>query len=227
MDFRDIYARHADTYDRLVSAEDASGHLLPAIEAIVPLRDKQVLEVGVGTGRITRLMLRAGARVRGFERAEAMLAIASSSLGNHPNCTLAIADAERLPVADAWADVAIAGWVFGHFRYWMPANWRSSIGRALDEMQRALVPGGTIIIIETLGTGSETPNAPSEELAEYYAWLEGDHGFARTSIRTDYRFESAEQAYELMSAFFGPERAERVRTFGADVPECSGLWWRR
>jgi ubiquinone/menaquinone biosynthesis C-methylase UbiE len=225
--FHEIYERHADIYDRLVSAEDSGGHLLPAIEAIAPLREKQVLEVGVGTGRVTRLMLRAGARVRGFDRAEAMLAVALGSLGNDPNCTLAIADAEQLPVDDAWADVAIAAWVFGHFRHWMPENWRSSIGRALGEMQRALKPGGTLIVIETLGTGSETPNAPSEELAEYYSWLEHEHGLSRTSIRTDYRFESAEQAHELVSAFFGPEKAERTRAFGADIPECTGLWWRQ
>ena len=71
------------------------------------------------------------------------------------------ADARALPVGDYWADIAIAGWVFGHFREWMPDNWQAQVSRALGEMRRALRPGGALIVIETLGTGRENrPHRP-------------------------------------------------------------------
>jgi hypothetical protein len=109
----------------------------------------------------------------------------------------------------------------------MPASWKASIGRAIDEMERCIVPNGTLVIIETLGTGSTTPRPPSDALAEYYAWLE-TRGFVRTAIRTDYRFPNVDAAAEATGAFFGKDMAERVRREGwATIPECTGIWSKR
>src|SRR5262245_18125826 len=55
-DHREIYDRHADAYDELVSAEDCDGKLLRALQASRPLNGTQALEVGVGTGRVTRIL---------------------------------------------------------------------------------------------------------------------------------------------------------------------------
>jgi hypothetical protein len=93
-------------------------------------------------------------------------------------------------------------------------------------MRRVLRPGGTAIILETLGTGRETPHPPSEALAAYYAMLETDYGFASTWIRTDYRFESQAEAEELTGFFFGAASATTTTEEGyAIVPECTGIWW--
>ena len=45
-DYEHIYDARADDYDRLVSAEDCDGALLPAILAVAPLSGKDVVEVG-------------------------------------------------------------------------------------------------------------------------------------------------------------------------------------
>ena len=101
------------------------------------------------------------------------------------------------------------------------------IGAALNEMKRALQPGGRIVIIETLGTGQTTPAPPSDALAEYYAWLEADHGFRRTAVRTDYQFASSDEAHALCKLFFGDTLAAEIRSRSlARIPECTGLWWR-
>ena len=228
-DYATIYRDHAEEYDALVSAEDCDGHLLPAIEGIATLAGAIVLEVGVGTGRITRQLLAQGARVTGFDRAEPMLEVARRRLTalGVPGWELRCADAQALPVGDAMFDVAIAGWVFGHFRSWMPEHWRDAIGRCLDEMDRAVRPGGAIIIIETLGTGAEVPAPPTEALAEYYDWLERARGFTRLAVRTDYQFPDLETAARMTGFFFGPAFAERVRREGLTrVPECTGVWSR-
>jgi ubiquinone/menaquinone biosynthesis C-methylase UbiE len=230
VDFHRIYERHAGEYDAMVTAEDCEGNLLPALQAIVPLAGAAVLEVGAGTGRVTRLLLEAGARVVGTEPVLAMLAVARRHTAQQPaaRCALLGADALALPVRAGWADVAIAGWALGHLRSWHAGAWRETIARALAGMDRALRPGGTLIVIETLGTGEERPRPPSAALAEYYAWLEGAQGMRTISIRTDYRFPDATVAARATGFFFGEEFAARVlEERWQRIPECTGLWWRQ
>lgn len=215
--FQRIYRERAADYDRLVAAEDAEGNLMPAIARVAP-RLGRVLEVGAGTGRITRQLVARGAEVVAIDRSAAMLAVARRHL---PRTALVVADAAELPVAPGWADAAVAGWVLGHQRAWNPDGWRASIARCLDEMARALAPGGVSIVVETLGTGVETPR-PSRELAELHAWLEAERGFSRVELRTDYLFASSAEAAALCGFFFG----DAVTVTGARVPECTGLWWR-
>ena len=230
VDYHQIYERHAGEYDAMVAAEDCDGHLLSALLSIVPLAGAAVLEVGAGTGRVTRLLLDAGARVVATEPAPAMRAVARRHTAHLPaaRCALIGADALALPVRADWADAAVAGWALGHLRSWRAGAWRETIARALGELDRALRPGGTLIVIETLGTGEERPRPPSPELAEYYAWLEGEQEMERLAIRTDYHFPDPEAAARATGFFFGGEFAARVLHEGwSRIPECTGLWWRR
>jgi hypothetical protein len=90
-------------------------------------------------------------------------------------------------------------------------------------MRRVLRPEGTIILIETLGSGFETPHPP-DHLVEYYQFL-ANQGFLSTWLRTDYRFPSEEEARCMVGFFFGLEQAEKVH--GPTITECTGLWWRQ
>lgn len=229
MDYKRIYAERATEYDRLVAAEDCDGNLIRALRERIPLADKHLLEVGVGTGRVTRMLAAEGAHVVGFDSAPAMLEVARRHVEEgRLDARLGLADAARLPVPPAWADGAVAGWVFGHFRYWMPGGWRESVGQAIAELQRACKPGAPIVIIETLGTGSVEAGPPSPELAEYYEWLEQDQRFSRATICTDYSFSTADEAAEVLGSFFGDELAARVRGAGwTRVPEHTGIWSRQ
>jgi ubiquinone/menaquinone biosynthesis C-methylase UbiE len=230
MDHAGIYQQHAEEYDELIRAEDCDGQLIPALEKIRPLAGAKVLEVGVGTGRIARAIAERVAHLVGVDRAAAMLEVARqrlTALGHDGKWELHCADARELPVGSAWADVAVAGWVFGHFREWMPEGWRDEVGRALTEMRRALVPGGALIVIETLGSGQLEPAPPTPGLAEYYAWLEAQ-GFARETLRTDYDFASVDEAARITGFFFGDDFAAKVRANRwKRVPEHTGVWWCR
>ena len=134
-------------------------------------------------------------------------------------------DMRALPLPTAWADVATAGWAIGHFTDWYAAEWQLQIGRVLREMQRVVRPGGALIIIETLTTGSLTPAPPNERLARYYDWLENNWGFSRQEISTDYQFSSVEEAAGYIEFFFGSALVQKVRENNwARVPEWTGVW---
>jgi len=224
--FRQIYAEHADWYDHMVSREDHAKRLLPALLEVCPLGGARVVEFGAGTGRVTRLIASRARRVHAFDGSLHMLQFWARHRPS--NVTQGVADNRALPVRSASADVAIEGWSFSHTTDWYPGSWAREAGKSIDEMLRVLRPGGMAVAIESLGTGFETPHPPSAILAEYYDWLETERGFTRTWCRTDYRFESVEEAESLARFFFGEELADRIAAERlTELPECTGIWWRR
>lgn len=225
-----IYSTDASRYDALVSAEDCDGHLLPAIKEVCPVQRARVLDLGAGTGRLARLLTGAGAAVTAVDRADAMLRVARDRVDPpRTNSTHYVqAQADALPFGEGGFDFACAGWVFGHFPSWSPDSWRQAIGAGLGEMTRVVTRGGSLVILETLGTAVDRAHPPNRGLAEYYAWLEDDQGFQRRVLGTDYRFASVEEAVALVEFFFGAALAARVRTENRTrVREFTGLWWRR
>jgi ubiquinone/menaquinone biosynthesis C-methylase UbiE len=141
------------------------------------------------------------------------------------NWRAAVADHRNLPLVDGMAKVVISGWSLSYLAVWGGKEWRTEVEKALKEIERVLQKKGMIILLETLGTGNQEPEAP-EKLRCYYDYLE-EQGFSRKWIRTDFEFESLEEAVELMGFFFGEEMAARVeKEKWVRVPECTGIWWR-
>ena len=227
--FEAIYASRAAEYHEMIAAEDVDRQLLPAIERVTALRGKRILDLGTGTGRLPFLIGGQAALLIGLDLHRDMLRQNLVQRQRHGGrWELVQGDMRRLPFRSGWADVVTAGWSIGHMRAWFAADWRTQIGRVLDEMQRVAAPGGTLIVVETLSTGSLTPAPPTAGSAEYYDWLENAQGFSRQTIPTDYHFASVEEAVARTEFFFGPELAARIREQGwARLPEWTGLWSKR
>jgi ubiquinone/menaquinone biosynthesis C-methylase UbiE len=225
---KNIYDSQAEQYERLVAREDYQGNILSALRRITPFEGLEVLELGAGTGRLTRLLAPEVHRITAFDLSLSMLQVAASELRNLTDLAswhLAAADHRYLPVRAGVADVVLSGWSICYLVTWNEARWQDELDLALVEIQRALRPGGKIILLETLGTGFERPTAP-EHLTQYYRYLEAQ-GFHPTWIRTDYRFESLAEAEELSSFFFGEELANKVVQHRWTIlPECTGIWWK-
>ena len=172
----------------------------------------------MGTGRVTRLLRGAGARVLGCDRAPAMIAEAR----RRQDGAYVLADAVAPPAASGAFDAAVAAWVFGHFTEW----GQDKLEAALGEMERAVRPGGVLAILETMGTGADAPAPPTEGLAAYYRGLEA-RGFLRELVATDYLFANVDEAAAVCGWFFGDALAERIRARGwTRVPEWTALFSR-
>ncbi len=225
---KEIYRQQAEQYERLVSREDHQQNILKAILAITPLMGRDVVELGAGTGRLTCMVAPLVNAIRAFDASEHMLAVAQRKLktAGLTNWQLEVSDNRKIPVADSCADIALSGWSICYLVDWGGEDWQAEVSKALAEMERAIKPGGVIILLETLGTGFKTPTPP-DHLKDYYAFLAGQ-GYSSTWIRTDYQFDSVEEGNELAGFFFGEEMKGKIeQEEKVTLPECTGLWWKR
>ncbi|MDE2776777.1 MAG: class I SAM-dependent methyltransferase [Chloroflexota bacterium] len=228
--FQDIYHNQAEQYDRLVAREDMRGNLFAALSEIRPLHGLNVVEFGAGTGRVTRQLSVIVDSIFAFDIEPSMLRKADNVMRETgmTNWRLSLGDNIRMPVASDCADLVIEGWSFAHVIGWHPDDWRARTAAMLSEMERILKPGGSAILIETMGTGRRQPQAPSAKLAQLYEYWQRECGFAYRWIRTDYQFASPEEADELMRFFFGDAMADGCLDCDTViVPECTGVWWKR
>ena len=225
MDFKTIYNSEGARYDLLVSREDYQGNILRALAEIRPLSNLDVIELGAGTGRLTRLLAPLVRQILVTDISPHMLSVARQRQTDG-RCFFAAADNGRLPALAGSTDLTLAGWSLGHLTGWHPENWPQRVDQVVSEMKRLLRPNGAAIILETLGTGREKPQPPSQGLADYYTRLESRHRFHPRWIRTDYRFQSVAEAERLTRFFFGDELADRITNDKITMlPECTGIWF--
>lgn len=129
------FERAADVYDRTrLTDPDALARALDVLDGLLPAG--RVLEIGVGTGAIAIPLAERGHRVIGLDLSTAML---ERLRAKDPMDTVVvgIADATRLPVADAAFPAGYCRWVLH-----LMASWRD----AVRELCRVVVPGGVVVV---------------------------------------------------------------------------------
>jgi SAM-dependent methyltransferase len=109
-----------------------------------------VLDLGAGTGKLTRLLSDAFARVVAVEPADAMRGMLSRLC---PGAEALSGSAEQIPLADATVDAVFAAQAFHTF----------DTPHALAEIARVLRPRGVLVLLWNLPAG---PWRPSTKAAE-------------------------------------------------------------
>lgn len=225
---KNIYQSEGDRYEALISREDYQANIPRAIDEIIQVDGLDILDLGAGTGRLTLLLAPRARSIRAFDASAEMLRVCREGLlkSGLSNWQVQVADHRQLPVGDHSADLVVSGWSVSYLSVWDPEHGQAELDKWLVEMKRVLRRDGMIILFESLGTGYEEPSR-LEHVESTYQWLDAND-FGNKWIRTDYRFESLEEAAELAGFFFGEEMAERIRKNQSVIlPECTGVWWRR
>ena len=93
-----------------------------------------VVDVGAGTGKLTRLLIATGARVVAVEPLAEMRAALSAAV---PGADVVEGTAEELPLPDGVADVVTCAQAFHWF----------ALDQALPELHRVLAPDGLLVLI--------------------------------------------------------------------------------
>ena len=122
----------AEAYERFRPAYPAE-----AVGWVTGKAPRRVLDVGAGTGKLTRELVAAGHEVVAVEPDAAMRAAFASRL---PDVEVLPGSAEALPLPDSSVDVVVAAQAFHWF----------DLDRALPEAARVLRPGGTFGVLANL-----------------------------------------------------------------------------
>lgn len=107
---------------------------------------EQILDIGCGTGTLTRdiaaaLTDKTGSRCTGLDAAEKMIEVAKRKAVGIPNIHFDAAIAERLPYESGSFDAAVSTFFFHHIHFELKK-------KVLAEAARVLKPGGRFIIVD-------------------------------------------------------------------------------
>lgn len=138
------------------------------------------VDVGAGSGFLTRGLLDRGARVIAVDRSGTMLAELEDRFGSPPGLETRRGAAEDLPLGDGEADVVVANMLLHHVEE--PAL-------AIREMARTLAPGGILVIGDLDAHDHEFLRTEQHdrwlgfERDDVLAWLEGA-GLEGSTVRS-------------------------------------------
>jgi len=127
---------HARSFGGVADAYDRGRPTYPR-DAAVWLTGEQpttVLELGAGTGKLTRQLVGLGHDVHATDPDEAMLAVLRRDL---PDVRATVGGAEEIAAPDASYDVVVSAQAFHWF----------DLDRALPEIARVLKPGGRLALV--------------------------------------------------------------------------------
>lgn len=149
----------ARSFDRAAAAYESARPSYPdALPALLPVaRDAIVLDLGAGTGKLTRVLARRYAQVVAVEPLDGMRGILESVV---PEAESRAGSAEAIPLPDGSVDAVFAAQAFHWF-----AN-----GEAIAEIARVLRPGGVFAVVwnETVDP-SPLPPAYLERIKDLFA----------------------------------------------------------
>jgi ubiquinone/menaquinone biosynthesis C-methylase UbiE len=222
----EIYRSKAEKYEQLILREDYLCNIKLTLSEICSFTNCDAIDMGAGTGRLTCMFAPMLKSITAYDLSQTMLDVTANKLrtAGLTNWTTQVADHRSLPIENNSVDIIMAGWSICYLGEKNVPDWQDNIKSVLSEMKRVVKQNGTLIILETLGTGTEKPE-PLDSLVGYFRLLE-EFGFSHKMIRTDYQFVSIEEAQDLIKFFFGDELANKIQKSGLTIlPECTGVWW--
>ncbi|MEV4556217.1 class I SAM-dependent methyltransferase [Kitasatospora sp. NPDC049285] len=162
------YDDEARTYDESRGGEQRARAAAEAVQRLLPDTPGTVLDLGCGTGIVTRHLQHPGRRLLGVDRSGGMLALAAQRLPG----AVVLGDGARLPFRTGSIDAVVSVWLL---------HLLAEPLAVLAEARRCLAPGGRLV---TTVDKDDAYFVPDSDLAALTAPLRREHA-DRASDSTD------------------------------------------
>jgi SAM-dependent methyltransferase len=131
----DEYASEQGLLGRRAAYRHADGPDAPAlaVEAVLEVQPRRVLEVGCGPGEAAERIAASGAEVEALDISERMVELTQAR-----GVEARVGDVQQLPFEDESFDAALAGWMLYHV---------PDVERGIAELARVLRPGGRLVAV--------------------------------------------------------------------------------
>jgi SAM-dependent methyltransferase len=215
--------RHPAVYEIENRAVDPDGVLEKAMRGIRDWRGARVLDIGCGSGYHLPWLATDAAHVVGVEPHAPLVSLARRRTAGLANVEVRPGTAQRLPVADASADVAHARWAY----FFGPG-----CEPGLRELTRVMRRGGVAFVIDNDATRStfgawfrrELPRYDPEAVERFWA----RQGWSRTPLTIRWSYTSRADFEAVVRIEFSAEVADEILAghSGAEVDYAVNLFWR-
>lgn len=191
------------TYERENEAIARDGHVDAALRAIADVADRDVLDIGTGTGFWLPRYAAEAASVIGVEPDPELLRIAADRIAGVDDVEVVAGSAEHLPLPDASVDVAHA-----RFAYFFGRGAKAG----LEEVRRVLRPGGTFVAVDNDWgwgefselLGSATTGNAAIDPSDTDAWWR-EQGAERVNVRAGWHARSSDELEVILRLEFADE----------------------
>ncbi|MDR0897636.1 MAG: class I SAM-dependent methyltransferase [Oscillospiraceae bacterium] len=176
----ELFENWASNYDATVEQIDQSGGFpFAGYEGVLrfiyghisPRKPLRILDLGIGSGRLSHQLSLAGCAITGVDFSEKMLSKARELM---PDASLIVHDlSSGLPPFDDQFDAIISTYALHHF------DPKKQI-ELIDEMAKLLAPGGTIYIGDVVFSDREAADACHKNHAD--DWDESEYYFVYSEL---------------------------------------------
>jgi len=215
---------HPETYETENRAFDRDGLVWSAINELADWADRDVLDIGCGTGFHLPYFERDALSVTGVEPHQDLAAIARRRVRRLEKVRVLDGLADALPLEDSSVDFAHARWAY----FFGPG-----CEPGLAEIERVMRPGGTAVILDNDPTRSTfggwfRDGFPEVDPAVVEAFWDSQ-GWSRTRVLTAWDFDWRDDLDDVVRIELPPEAAEHALSghSGVHVDYAVNLWHRR
>jgi SAM-dependent methyltransferase len=215
---------HTATYEIENRAVDPDGRLWAAMESLADWRDRDVLDLGCGTGFHLPRFAETARSVVGIEPHPDLVALARRRTRRLSTVTVSPGMAEAVPLPDASVDVVHARWAY----FFGPGS-----EPGLAELDRVVRRGGTALVIDNDPTRStfggwfrrSYPDVDPAAVERFWS----THGWTRTPVDMGWRFASRADLEAVVRIELTPEVADDALASheGVEVDYTVNVWWKR
>lgn len=214
---------HPETYELENRCVDRDGLLETRMRERADWSDRDVLDIGCGTGFHLPRFAETARSVTGVEPHPALAAMARRRTARLANVEVRTGTAQQLPVGTATVDVAHARWAY----FFGPG-----CEPGLHELDRVMRRGGTAFVIDNDGTRSTFgawfrlgyPKVDPDAVERFWS----AHGWSREPLLVDWRFDTREELEAVVRIEFDPRTADTALAShqGTSVDYAVNLWWK-